>query len=559
MHGDVFIELSVVLVIAAIVATIMRLFRQPMIMGYIITGIVVGPGLLNLVSNRQAFDTFSDIGIALLLFIIGLELNVTMIRKLGKTVALTALAILTLIGSIGCTLGLAFGLSATESLLAGVAMFFSSTIIIAKVLSDKKQISRLHGRLAIGIVLLDDVVATIVLLIIGAGQSGSLGASDFAWLLLKGLVMGGVLTLIGMKVLPRVSKFMASSQELLFLFAISWGFGIATLVSKTGFSIEVGALFAGVALAHLPYAPEIGARLKPLRDFFIILFFIVLGEGLVLKDFSTVIWPALAFSLAVIILKPLVVMGALGAAHYTKFTSFKVAINLSQISEFSIIVAVLAAKAGFVGQQFAAIITLVAIITIAVSTYLMQYDDWLYSKFERHLRLFERSEINEHQHKAKAYPLVLFGYKRGGHEFVKTFRDMKQKFVVVDYDPEVIETLQRRRVEYLYGDAADHELLDELDMEKVKIVISTIGDYETNAALASYVTQRNPEGIFICHADGYEAAAKLYEHGAAYVMLPRLVGNERISAFIRKNYNNRHAFDSYRKRHILFIGKTALA
>lgn len=559
MHGDVFGQLSIVLVIAAAVSIVMRLLRQPLIIGYIFTGIVVGPSLLGLIKNdRIAFDTFSDIGIALLLFIIGLELNVAIIRRLGRVVVVTAAAILAVVGALGYAISLAFDFNSIESLIIGLSLFFSSTIIIAKVLSDKKQLTRLHGRIALGIILFDDIVATFALLFIASGSGGRLGAHEAIWLVVKGLGLLAVMVLVASKLLPKLSKFMASSQEMLFLFAISWGFGIATLVNAAGYSIEVGALFAGVALAHLPYAPEIGARLKPLRDFFIILFFIVLGEGLSLHHLQSVLWPAIVFSLIVLVVKPLVVMAALGTSRYTKRTSFKTAINLSQISEFSIIVAVLAHSAGFVGEDVSAIITLVAIITIAVSTYLMHYDDFLYNKFEKHLRLFERSVVHEKKRQPEAYPLILFGYKKGGHEFIKTFRGMRKRFIVVDYDPEVIDTLQRQRIEYLYGDATDSELLEELNIENTKLIVSTITDHPTNEALLRYIRRHNEEAVIICHSGDYNDAALLYKLGATYVMLPHLIGSERMSAFIHRHGLNKKSFDHYREKHLVALGHAAL-
>ena len=366
---DVFTQLSLVLVVATVVAIIMRLLRQPMIMGYILTGIIAGPSFLHLIQQKDAFDTFSEIGITLLLFIIGLELSMAVVRRLGKPVFITAIALLLTIGTIGYVVGAAFHFTQTESILVGLALFFSSTIIIAKVLSDKKEISRLNGQLAIGVILIDDIVATFALLGIASQSSGPLSPLDIGILVAKGVGVLLVLLLLGTKVLPKVTKRIARSQELLFMFALAWGFGIATLVNYVGFSVEIGALFAGVTLAHLPYVKEIGARLKPLRDFFIILFFISLGDSLNLSNLGGVIVPALVLSLIVMVVKPFTVMIALGLLGYTKRTSFKTGINLSQISEFSIIMIVLAASSGLISSDISAIITLVAIITITISTF----------------------------------------------------------------------------------------------------------------------------------------------------------------------------------------------
>jgi Kef-type K+ transport system membrane component KefB len=550
MLNDVFTQLSLVIVAAGVISIIMRLLKQPLIMGYIITGILVGPAFLHLIHEKDAFETFSEIGIALLLFIIGLELSIATIKRLGKPVFITALALLGVMVSIGYLLGTAMHFSVTEAILTGLALFFSSTIIIAKVLSDKKQLTRLNGQLAIGVVLIDDIIATFALLYVTTNTGGNLGWVDIGFLILKGVMTAGVLVLLGAKILPKFTKFIASSQELLFIFALAWGFGVASLVNAIGFSVEVGALFAGVTLAHLPYVHQIGAKLKPLRDFFIILFFISLGESLELHNLASAIVPALLLSAVTLLIKPLIVMTTLGLLRYTKRTSFMTSINLSQISEFSIILIVLAHSAGMVSAQLSAIITLVAIITIATSTYLMKYDDAIFRKFEKRLHLFERSVVNESQHRAKAYPLVLFGFLNGGDKFLKTFHAMRQRFVVVDYDPEVIEDLERKHIEFLYGDATDPELLADIDFEKAKLVVNTIADHFVNVALVRYVHRHNPDAIMICYSNSYNEAAELYRLGASYVMLPHFIGSEQLSSFIHSHGLNKQSFDIYRKKHL---------
>lgn len=557
MHGDAFLQLSLVIVLVAVMSLIMRLLRQPLVIGHILTGIIVGPSVLNLISDRAAFDTFSDIGIALLLFIIGLELNAAVIKRMGRVVVLTALSLLVVMASLGFGAASLLHFGRTEALLIGLSLFFSSTIIIAKMLSDKKELSRLHGQIAIGTILLDDLVATIALLFVAAGSGGSMGASEIGWLLAKGAALIVVFSFVSLKILPPLTKFMASSQELLFLFALAWGFGVAVLVNRAGFSIEIGALFAGVMLAHLPYTAEIGSRLKPLRDFFIVLFFIVLGEGLSIANLNAALVPALVFSALVIFVKPLAVMATLGALRYTKRTSFKTAINLSQISEFSIILVVLAHVSGLASDKLSAVITLVALVTIATSTYLMQYDNQIYAKLERLLRIFERAETREHESRAKTYPLILFGYKKGGHEFVKTFRTMKKPFIVVDYNPDVIELLDKLHIESLYGDATDTELLGELHISTAKLVVSTITDENTNRFLVRYVHRHNENAVIICHANDFNQAAELYKYGATYVMLPHLIGSERMSTFIHRNGLNKKHFEEYREKHLIALGRLA--
>lgn len=558
-HNSIFIQLSAIIVAVTVISLIMRLLRQPLIMGYILTGILVGPAAFNVLGAHNTFDTFSQIGVALLLFIVGLGLNVGVVKSFGRVALTTALSILLMVGALGFFATQLFGFGKTESIIMGLSLFFSSTIIILKVLTDKKEIGRLYGQLAIGVILLDDVVATMALVVVAAmGTGGDLSLLEIGLLIGKGILTALVLILIATKVLPRLSKLFANSQELLFLFTIAWGFGVASVFALIGFSMEVGALFAGVSIASLPYATEMSSRLKPLRDFFIIMFFINLGSTFSFGGIAGNIVPAIVLSLIVTLGKPLLVMTTLGLLGYTKLTSFKAGIHLSQISEFSIILVVFAASMGLVSPQASTIITIVALVTIAASTYLMKYDDKLYGVWERHLRMFERRIVTEPKRPALNFPLILFGYQKGGHEFVKTFRDLKKRYVVVDYDPEIIEHLEQQGIRHAYGDATDPELLDEIGIDKAKLVVSTMTDYPTNEALLKTLRHQNPHAVFICHADNYDDAANLYSMGATYVMLPHFIGSEQISAFIKRNGLSHQAFDQYRQRHLLNLGRAAM-
>lgn len=559
MDSSIFSQITLVLGVAAIMAIVMRLLRQPLIMSYIITGIVVGPSVLNLVHAKEAFQSFSELGITLLLFIIGLGMNAAVIRSLGRVSLVTASALLILVGFSGYVTSRVLDFDATTAVILGLAMFFSSTIIILKVLSDNKELSRLYGQIAIGVILLDDVVATVALVVVATiGTHQSFDATAIAIMLAKAIGLGILLFVLGTKVMPTISKLFAKSQELLFLFTIAWGLGIAGLFEIAGFSHEVGALFAGVALAGLPYATEMGAKLKPLRDFFIVIFFVTLGETFTFGAIQENIVPAIILSLVVLLGKPLFVTMALGVQGYTKLTSFKAAIHLSQISEFSIILVIFAASLGIVNPSAVPLITLVALITIGVSTYLMNYDDKLYKIMEHHLRHFERHSAKEPKHKRVLYPAILFGYHKGGYEYIKAFRDMKMRYLVVDYDPDNIDRLEAEGIHHAYGDATDEEFLEEISANEAKLVISTITDIETNRILLKYLRRHGDHSSFICHANNYEEAAELYELGASYVSLPHTIGSERVGSFIKRHGLDHTALAEYRDKHLITIGRQVL-
>ena len=553
MASNLFGILSLVIALAVVVSGVMRLLRQPLIVGYILTGVLLGPAVLNVLTDSTAFSVFSNIGIALLLFIIGLGLNTTVIGRLGRVVLFTSVIQMAVTLGAGYLAAMAFGFGRGAALVIGVALMFSSTIIIVKLLNDKSEQTRLYAQISIGVLLLQDLVASVALVFLTTGNTGHISATDIGTLLAKGVVLGGVLLLLSSKVLTRLSHFIADSQEFLFLFALGWGFGIATLFELAGFSIEVGALFAGVSLSAMPFAQEAAARLKPLRDFFIVVFFIALGETLNFAHIGESLWPAMIFSSVVIIVKPFATLVSLGGLGYTRRTSFKSAIALSQISEFSLIFAVLASTSGIVPEDVSTIITLTAIITIAISTYLIKYDDELFNTFEHSLRFFERKVVRAENYQTVQHPVILFGYHKGGQEFVKAFKAMHRKFIVVDYNPEIIEELEHKNIEFMYGDATDLELLEELNINKTKLIVSTITDFETNQTLLAHIMRVNPRAIVVCHSDSYEEAADLYHLGATYVMMPHLIGSERISNFVKRAGLNHKEFESYREKHLMLL------
>jgi len=558
MEQSIFYQLSLVMIIAAAVSLVLRLFRQPLIIGYILTGVLVGPSLLSIIHSHEAFESFSQIGIALLLFVIGLGLNVKVIKDTGKPVFIIFGAFIAGVGGLGLIAAYLLGFHSSAAIVIASSLLFSSTIIVVKALSDKKEQSRLYGQIAIGVLLVDDLAATIALLIVTASTSTDGSTTGIGVLLARGAFLACTLAFVGGYILPRLSKLFASSQELLYVFALAWAFGIASAFRASGFSIEVGALFAGVALAHLPYVQAIASKLKPLRDFFIVLFFVGLGEELGVTNLSDAILPAIVLSILVMVGKPLLTMCSLGFLGYTKQTSFKAAIHLSQISEFSIVLIVLAVNSGIADQRLIAITTLTALITIAISTYLMKYDDRLYTRFQKQLSIFERDDTKREVRSLGHYPLLLLGYSEGAYGFVKTFREMKKRYIVIDYDPDIIEVLERQHVHHLYGDVTDTELLEEINIHKSELVISTITVFETNLLLTRFIIKSNPKAVFICHANTFNEAEELYNAGASFVLMPHQIGEEHINQFIKRNGTSKGAFGKHRKQQLSQLGNIAI-
>lgn len=553
MH-DVFTELSLLMAIGLGVSIVMKLLKQPLIVGHIFTGILVGPVVFGVIKDTETIEVLSKFGITLLLFIVGLGLNPKVVKEVGKTAVITGVGQVFFTTGVGYIVTKAFGYDNTTALYISVALAFSSTIIILKLLNDKKEQNKLYGKIAIGFLLVQDIIATFALLIASASKGSGLQITDFSILLVKGAAAAMLLFAVTHYVVRPATNFLSKSQELLFLFAIAWGFGIASGFKLIGFSLEIGALFAGVALATMPYAQEVSSRLRPLRDFFIIVFFINLGAGLDIGGIQSIWLQTIALSGFVLIGNPIIVIILMGLLGYTKKNSFKAGLAVAQISEFSLIFIAVGLENGQISENVVSLVTFVGIITIALSAYMIIYSDGLYKYVEKYLSMFERSKaIYEQRESRQKYDLVLFGYQRGGHEFVKVFRALKKKFVVIDYDPIAIDELERHHIDYLYGDVTDVELLEEVGLDQVKMVVSTITDHDVNRFLVSLLEKQNPHVVIITHADTVEQAAELYGLGASYVMLPHYIGSEKIGAFIKRSGFKKSEFRKYREKHLAYL------
>src|SRR3989344_4055658 len=420
-----FVELSLLVVVATLISLVMKLLKQPLVVGYIAAGILVGPYAFNILQAHQEVELFSKIGVAILLFIVGLMLNPDVMREVGKVSIVTGIGQVIFTSLIGFLIIYALGFEMITALYIGVALTFSSTIIILKLLSDKGDIQKLYGKIAIGLLLVQDVIAVVFLLIItvlgaalvttSAAFSGDV-VSEILMLLGKGVLIVVLLYLVSRYVLPSVLKFVAGYQEVLFIFSLAWGLGISSLFYTLGFSIEIGALAAGVTLAASPAAYEIASRMKPLRDFFIMLFFILLGSQIIISEISVLLMPAVVLSVFVLVGNPLIVFVLMNLLGYRARTSFMVGLTVAQISEFSLILVALGYSFGHVSKEIVSLVTLVGIITIAASTYLILYADRIYLWFKSVLHLFmiRKSPTRElAPRKDQAY-IIIFGYVTWG-------------------------------------------------------------------------------------------------------------------------------------------------
>jgi Kef-type K+ transport system membrane component KefB len=551
-----FVYLAILLSITLVVSYIIRLFKQPLIVGYILAGIIIGPFIIQFGASKELIDIFSNFGIAFLLFIVGLHLNPKVIKEVGFTSLVIGLIQMVFTFLIGLVFSIyVLGFNYITSVYIGIALAFSSTIIIMKLLSDKRQLDSLYGKISIGILIIQDLVAIIVLMIIPS-FSGGTTLSSFAFrTLLEGGGLIVLLSLTGFLIFPSLIKSIARSQELLFLFSVCWCFVVAALFSYFGFSIGIGALLAGIILSTSPYSIDISARIRPLRDFFLIIFFIILGFNLKIDNFALIARDALLLSALVLIIKPLVLMLFLALFGYTKRTNFLVGTALAQISEFSLIILALGVSLGHISGRILSVVTLSTIITMTFSTYMIIYSNELYPKVSNLIRIFERKKTKEKVKIKKSYDAILFGYNRIGFGILNSLKKIKKDYLVVDFNPDIISSLTKFRVPCLYGDAYDSEFLEELPLDKVQLVVSTIPDFETNFLLVESVRLVNPKAIIIVRSHQIDDALELYRKGASYVLTPHFLGGEYVANMIRSVKTNTDKYNEERSKHIRMLTK----
>jgi len=532
---EFFLEISVIIVITTIVAGMLRWLKQPLIIGYIFTGILLGPAFLDLVRSGDTLEIFSHIGIALLLFTVGLNIDPKILKKVGKVSLITGVGQVIFTSAIGYFIGILLGFSIVASLYIAVALTFSSTIIIMKLLSDKNETDTLYGRIAIGFLLVQDLIVVLALIVISSFADGTSVVSSVLIALLRGAGLIGATLLIGHYVLPRAMRVIARSQEFLLLFSVSWCLALASLSFFLNLSIEIGALLAGITLAMTPYRYEIGSKMIPLRDFFIILFFILLGSQMHFADITQYIVPVAVFSSFILVGNPIIVMILMGLLGYTKRNSFLAGLTVAQISEFSLILVALGVKAGHLTSEILSLVTVIGLITITGSTYLILYADKIYPYLAKYLSIFEKKgkKVDEYKYgKEGEYDVVLFGYNRIGFDILEALKDLKSKFLIVDYNPDIILELAKQKIVAKYGDAGDIELLNQLKLKKVKMVISTIPGMDTNLLLIQKAKESNKDMAVVVTSHQINDAMKLYDAGASYVLMPHFLGGYYLSKMI---------------------------
>jgi Kef-type K+ transport system membrane component KefB len=520
-----FTELTIIFSFAFFSALIFRILKQPIIISYIFTGVILSQIFLTSPETKPLIELFSDLGVAFLLFIVGLELKLKTLREIGIPSLIIGFLqeFLTILAGF-FILKYFLGFSTLVSLYLGIALSFSSTIIVLKLITDKGDLEKLYGKLSVGFLLVQDLVAILILFLLPFFVKGlSLLESENFLNIILGILVIFLIPFLSQKFLPKIETFLEKSNEFLFLFSLFFALGISSLFKYLGFGPEAGALIAGVSLSSLSGSYEIASRLRPLRDFFLVLFFILIGSNIILANFQN-FFSVIILSFFVLIGNPLIMFLMLNPLGYSSKTSFLLGLTSAQISEFSFILINQGVKLGHLSQDILSLTGIVGLITIFFSTYLFVYAEKIYNLLAPILKIFERRNLKEEEEEIKSYDYFLFGCDRIGYSFLKFFE--KDKLLIIDYNPETIKKLKNEGFNVLYGDAGDIEFLETLNFLNAKIIISTIPDFESNLIILNSIKKQNNEVIFALVSHKIEDALDLYKNGAHFVILPHFLGGE---------------------------------
>lgn len=543
MELTAFGEFALVFGLASILGIILTKLKQPALLGYILCGLIIGPFTPHFVPDVEAIELFSKIGITLLLFILGLELNFNEIKSLGKVAFYTGIGQIVFTSIAGFAICMLLGYSPVSAIYLAIGLTFSSTIIIIKLLSEKKQLESLFGRISLGFLLVQDLVAIIILIVLST--LSNVEGGDVAGLMSNlGIAAGkGVLLAVGVYlvtkfVLNPILTALKKEKEVIFVTVIAWALLLASITGSEfmGFSIEIGGLIAGIALANRFENLQISSWTKPLRDFFILLFFVLLGLHVELDAVQAVIWQAVLLSVFVLIGNPLIVVFIMKTLGYSKRVSFFTSLAVAQISEFSLIVASFGFNLGHVDSNSLTLLTLVGGMTMAVSTYFIYYNEAIYRKLEKFLDIFhfKKDAIDDDDEGSDKPDIVMFGCHRMGKTLIEQIPKFKKTGFIVDFDPQTVGHLNEQGYKTAFADINHTDLYESFGVNDAKIVISTVPLLSENSKLINYISGLKHKPILITAANDKETARILYEKGSDFVVYPHLLGSEVLARIIRK-------------------------
>ena len=548
-HSNLISSVGIAILAATIMAYIGNVLKQPLLLAYIAAGIVIGPRIgLGLVKDINDIETISHFGLILLLFLIGLEIDIKKLKESGKSLLVSGLSQFPITALMGVgfflLLGYTFGDGKYDLLYLAACCSLSSTAIVVKLLYGKFELDTLAGRITLGILVFQDIWAILLL-----GIQPNLADPDIFQILLsfgKGILLVVLSMIISKYILPRIFKSIAKLPELVLISSLGWCFLVCWAAAFFNLSLEMGALIAGVAISTFPYNLDVIAKVVNIRDFFVTLFFVSLGMQIPNPfDNPSILITAAIASAFLISSRFLSIFPVLYSLKNGLRVSLLTFINLSQISEFSLVIATIGVAAGHITRDTMSVIIFVFVITSILSTYMIKYNDSIQKALAFLLQKLGLKDIQSAEHEdeiAVGREIALLGFYRTAsslvHELISNEQNkntairLKDRIVVVDFNPEIHESLQSRGIKVVYGDISHLDTLHHAGIQDVKIVISTIPDTilvgTDNLKIIKHIKEICPHAKIIVTAESIERALKMYAEGADYVFIPRILAAQNL-------------------------------
>jgi len=553
LHTSDLAQLAVILLVVIFIAGIMKALKQPLIIGYLLAGIIVWPLFLGLVSGTEwghsFLELFSHLWIALLLFMVGVELNIHVIKQQWKVALGVGCIQIVMCMILAYLMSWGLGYDMRTSIFIALGLTFSSTIVIVKLLWDKEEDQMVYGKISIWILIVQDLVVMMVMMGIALRwwDPESWRVMFIEWLMLLWWVV-----LFAKYILPFLVKRLVKSEEFLLLIGIGWCLILWTLFQLVGFSFEIWCLLAWMSFATSPFRVQLVSKLKPLRDFFLVLFFIALGLQLSRDGISDHLGLLLLSVFFVLICKPMIIYLASVRFGYTHQVSFKSWVSLGQISEFGFLILSIGLALWYIqDESLMSVMVLVGLITIWVSSYMTMHNNELYTFIQKYLGKEKVGSIEEAlSQELSRVEVMIFGFGRIWWTLANKFHDSNISHVVIDHNPELVDMLEERNGEYIFADATNIEIYRHMFHSELKMVISTIRDLEDDLFIIKQILSYNDDIIIVTVSNHAHHAVQLYEAWADYVIMPDAIWAKHTTQLIDEMWFDVEEFIKQRLLHL---------
>jgi Kef-type K+ transport system membrane component KefB len=539
--APVSIDFILIIVTAAVLGLIARKFNQPTIIAYIFTGVVLGPVIFNVVNETNLISLMSELGLGFLLFLLGIEMNIDEIREIVKPVTYIAIGQTILQTALAFIIPYFLGFTLLQTTVIALCTVFGATPVIVKTLADKDELSTLPGKIDVGVLILQDIYLIIILALFSSGTLTN--PAEIGWTLARILVL---ITAIGLAsftaskyVLPRVFSHVADNRHGFFIHGIAWAFLFITVANWLGLSVEVGAFLAGLGLGRIPYRDELKERIRPLTDFFMVIFFSSIALRLNAENLLVYWQEAILASIGLMIGNFLIMFFLIDWQNFTPRTSFIGSINMTQVSEFSLVVGALAVSQGYIGNEILGYLSLMALLTMTVSTYLINYNSQIYERIEHLLERLNSEEKIEPEIKTLEGHAVIIGYNEMVKSVLPALKEEYGDIVVVDRNSNNTGELGKSGYEYIYGDFKHGEIRKASAVKNADFVLSVSNELPVNRKL---VEESPRDATKFVKATEMEEAAELYDLGAHYVIQKNVLTGEKMSEYIKLYLEDRELF-----------------